>query len=222
MDSLDIITEQQGEEITVEVSQATPWNRILCVDHSYEDYERKLINGEISFSKEENPKKDFTLKSFQRMLIEILGTSEQKVFHLSLPEDVIQRIDDVSHRRPFKTSSLRASQCGDATCDRKLIKKQKGTKPMTFIVVGSLEEVKHLKSQFPQRHDIEKKEETHTKQEINDETSDESEKYEINETPSLFNNNKRILDCDETESCLENSSFRKKRKLIIEDQAMQC
>lgn len=213
MDSVDI-SEQQDDD-TIEISQSTSWNSILCVEYAYEDYERKIINGEITFTKEENSKKGFTLKSFQRKLIEILGVPQQKVFHLSLPEDVIQRIDAVSHRQSFK--SLSVSQSTEAICDRKLIKKKKDSKPMTFIVVGSLEEVKYRMSQFLQKpHEQDEDFLFLTKQvdcdhEVNNEESNHKEAEQ-----SISLSKKRILDCDQINDYLENSSYHKKRKLILQ------
>ena len=212
MDSF-VITQSQneeGEEKEIDISQSSEWNSILCVDSSYEDYERKLVNGEISFSKNEHPKKDFSMKSFQRKLLEILSVGEQKVFNLSLPEDVIQRIDDVCHRRPFKNSPISKfslqNECVDSA-GIQLIKKKKGAKSSTYIAVGSLDVVNNLKNQFLQRES----KEMVTKQEL-DVEADDSNEWCQKETQE---SNKRILDCDDIQNYLENSSYHKKRKLII-------
>ena len=213
MDSFLIIQSQneEDEEKEIDISQSSEWNSILCVDYSYEDYERKLVNGEISFSKNEHPKKDFSIKSFQRKLLEILNVGEQKVFNLSLPEDVIQRIDDTCHRRPFKNTPISKfslqNECVDST-SIKLIKRKKGTKSLTFIVVGSLDVVSNLKSQFLQRQN----EEMVTERELEVDDSNEWCQKEIKDTKL---SNKRILDCDDIQNYLENSSYHKKRKLII-------
>lgn len=206
--------DEEDEEKEIDVSHSSEWNSILCVGYSYEDYERKLVNGEISFSKNEHPKKDFSMKSFQRKLLEILNLTEQKVFNLSLPEDVIQRIDDVCHRRPFKNSpiskfSLQNERVNSTTV--KLIKRKKGTKSLTFIVVGSLDVASNLKSQFLQRQN----EKMVIKQELDVEEDDINEWCQkVFEEAQL--SNKRIFDCEDIENYLENSSYHKKRKLIID------
>ncbi len=206
--------EEEEEEKEIDISQSSEWNSILCVDSSYEDYERKLVDGEISFSKNVHPKKDFSMKSFQRKLLEILGVGEQKVFNLSLPEDVIQRIDDTCHQQPFKNSPISKfslqNKCVDSATI-KLIKKKKGTKSLTFIVVGSLDVVNSLKSQFLQRQN----EEMVTKQEL-DVEADDSNEYCQKEIEHTQLTNKRILDCDDIQDYLEDSSYHKKRKLILE------
>ncbi len=46
-------------EDEVSISLVSEWCNILVLEYSFADYETKLINGVISFNKNENPKKEF-------------------------------------------------------------------------------------------------------------------------------------------------------------------
>lgn len=115
------------------------WNPILCVEQAYEDYERRLLRGEITFDETENAKRDLRRNVFQRKLLAILQPAEYQVFQLTVPAEVASRIEDTMKDEPFRQAPVltprEARRRGETRTPRE--KPDVGSHPLTFVIAGS-------------------------------------------------------------------------------------
>lgn len=118
--------------------ESVEWNKCLCVDHSYLDYEKKILSNEISFSENENFNADLNIIVFRRKLIEILNIGDDRIFKLSIPVDVIQRIEDAKNQRPFSEPPMIRSRLVSETMIKK---KENNDKKLSFLLIGTKDEV---------------------------------------------------------------------------------
>ncbi len=147
MESFTTIEEESASPV-INIVQNVEWNSTLCLEYSYADYEQKIINEEISFNQNENPKKDFRIQVFKRKLAEILSIKDEKIFNLCVTEDVAQRIDEISNNQPFSNKPAQDLISIESVSHMMKRKKKKCQKSLTFMVIGTIEVVTRLKNQF--------------------------------------------------------------------------
>lgn len=126
-----------------QISDELTWHSILCVEQAYEDYEGRILRGEITFHERENAKRDLRPKVFLRKLLAILKPADFQVFQLTVPEEVTRRIEDTINGEPFRQAPVltprETRRCGESRTPMEKPGIQRH--PLTFVIVGTRDSV---------------------------------------------------------------------------------